>query len=114
MLLTGTSMVFAFSLSTVSLYWGMSFLKGLKMPALVAVEALKMAPMALSHGDLMGGALSHNEYRALVLNQAIKKAGGNRPDTRHLFAAKKAVDSALGKSGTSIYIPGAGPARRTV
>jgi hypothetical protein len=49
-----------------------------------------------------------------VLNQAIKKAGGGRPDTRHLFAAKKAVDSALGRSGTSIYIPGAGPARRTV
>jgi hypothetical protein len=88
--------------------------KGLKMPALVAVEALKMAPMALSHGDLMGESLSHNEYRALVLNQAIKKAGGNRPGTKHLFAAKKAVDSALGRSGTSIYIPGAGPARRTV
>ena len=40
--------------------------------------------------------------------------GGNRPGTKHLFAAKKAVDSALGRSGTSIYIPGAGPARRTV
>jgi hypothetical protein len=93
---------------------GRGFEKGLKTTGLVAVEALKSAPMALSHGDLMGGALSHNEYRALVLNQAIKKAGGGRPDTRHLFAAKKAVDSALGRSGTSIYIPGAGPARRTV
>ena len=93
---------------------GRGFERGLKTTGLVAVEALKSAPMALSHGDCAGESLSHNEYRALVLDQAIKKAGGGRPDTRHLFAAKKAVDSALGRSGTSIYIPGAGPARRTV
>ena len=93
---------------------GRGFERGLKTTGLVAVDALKSAPMALSHGDFVGETLSHNEYRALVLDQAIKKAGGNRPDTRHLFAAKKAVDSALGRSGTSIYIPGAGPARRTV
>ena len=93
---------------------GRGFERGLKTTGLVAVDALKSAPMALSHGDFVGETLSHNEYRALVLDQAIKKAGGNRPGTKHLFAAKKAVDSALGRSGTSIYIPGAGPARRTV
>ena len=93
---------------------GRGFERGLKTTGLVAVDALKSAPMALSQGDFVGEALSHNEYRALVLDQAIKKAGGNRPGTKHLFAAKKAVDGALGRSGTSIYIPGAGPARRTV
>ena len=61
-----------------------------------------------------GSGLPHEEYRALVMKQAIKNAGGGKPGTKHLFAAKKAVDSALGKSGVSIYIPGAGPARRTV
>lgn len=61
-----------------------------------------------------GEGLPHDEYRALVMNQAIKNAGGKTPGTKHLFAAKKAVDNALGNSGVSIYIPGAGPARRTV
>jgi len=61
-----------------------------------------------------GDSLPHGEYRALVMNQAIKNAGGKSPTTKHLFAAKKAVDSALGKSGTGIYIPGAAPRRRTV
>ena len=61
-----------------------------------------------------GSSLPHNEYRALVLKQAIRNAGGKKPGTKHLFAAKKAVDNALGASGVSIFIPGAGPMRRTV
>jgi hypothetical protein len=61
-----------------------------------------------------GNSLPHGEYRALVMNQAIKRAGGRRPSTKHLFTAKSAVDQALGSSGVSIYIPGAGQRRRTV
>ena len=82
----------------------------------------------LMHGDFVGDearaegenssscglGLPHDEYRALVMKQAIRNAGGKRPDTKQLFAAKKAVDNALGTSGVSIYIPGAGPRRRTV
>jgi hypothetical protein len=94
---------------------GRGFKHGLEDAGKLTADALSSIPLAMQHGDVGSeNALSHNEYRALVLDQAIKKAGGSRPDTRHLFAAKKAVDSALGRSGTSIYIPGAGPARRTV
>jgi hypothetical protein len=62
----------------------------------------------------MGDALSHNEYRALVIKQAVKNASGKKPETKHFFAAKVAVDRSLGKSGVSIFIPGAKPGRRTV
>jgi hypothetical protein len=61
-----------------------------------------------------GDGLPHNQYRALVMRQAIKNAGGKAPGTKHLFMAKKSVDNALGASGVSIYIPGSGPMRRTV
>ena len=61
-----------------------------------------------------GDVLPHGQYRALVMKQAIRNAGGRRPSTKHLFAAKKTVDNALGTSGVAIYIPGASPARRTV
>jgi len=61
-----------------------------------------------------GNALPHNAYRALVMKQAIKSAGGKAPSTKQLFTAKKVVDNALGNSGVSIYIPGASPRRRTV
>jgi hypothetical protein len=62
----------------------------------------------------LGDSLPHGEYRALVMNQAIREAGNRKPGTKHLFAAKTKVDRALGASGTSIYIPGAGSRRRTV
>ena len=82
----------------------------------------------LMHGDFVGDEaraegenssscgndLPHSQYRALVMKQAIRNAGGKKPSTKHLFAAKKAVDNALGASGVAIYIPGAGPMRRTV
>ena len=58
--------------------------------------------------------LPHNEYRALIMDQAIKSAGNRKPGTKHLFLAKNKVDQALGSSGVSIFIPGSGPARRTV
>ena len=61
-----------------------------------------------------GEDLPHSQYRALVMKQAIRNAGGRRPSTKHLFAAKKTVDNALCTSGVAIYIPGASPARRTV
>jgi hypothetical protein len=62
----------------------------------------------------MGDSLSHNKYRALVIKQAMKNAGGAKPTTRHFFAAKSSVDKALGNAGVAIYIPGAKPGRRTV
>jgi hypothetical protein len=62
----------------------------------------------------MGDALSHNEYRAAIVKQAVKNAAGKKPETKHFFAAKLAVDREIGKSGTSIFIPGAKPGRRTV
>ena len=61
-----------------------------------------------------GDALSHNEYRAAIVKQAVKNAAGKKPETKHFFAAKLAVDREIGKSGTSIFIPGAKPGRRTV
>ena len=82
----------------------------------------------LMHGDFVGDEaraegengmscgldLPHNEYRALIMDQAIKAAGNRKPGTKHLFLAKNKVDQALGSSGVSIFIPGSGPARRTV
>ena len=65
----------------------------------------------LMHGE---DDLSHAEYRALVVQQAVKAAGGQRPGTKQFFEAKKKVDTALGKAGVAIYIPGAGPRRKTV
>ena len=82
----------------------------------------------LMHGDFVGDesraegensmscglSLPHPEYRALIMKQAIRNAGGQRPTTKHLFAAKRSMDNALGSSGIAISIPGAGPMRRTV
>ena len=82
----------------------------------------------LMHGDFVGDEaraegedgmscgldLPHNEYRALIMDQASKSAGNRKPGTKHLFLAKNKVDQALGSSGVSIFIPGSGPARRTV
>ena len=62
----------------------------------------------------MGNSLSHNEYRALVMRQAMRSAPGGKPQTKHFFAAKSAVDKALGNADVKIEIPGARPGRRTV
>jgi len=52
-------------------------------------------------------------YRAAVLKQAARAAGGNKPTTKHFFRAKSAVDKVMGKAGISLYLPGAAPGRVT-
>lgn len=61
----------------------------------------------------MGDDLSHDEYRALVMNQALK-LGRGKPSTKHFYVAKSAVDRSLGRIGIAINIPGARPGRKTV
>jgi hypothetical protein len=65
-------------------------------------------------GSGVGSTLSHDAYRATIMKQAFKDAGGKMPSTKHLFVAKKKVDSFLGKAGVKIYLPGARPGRRTI
>ena len=62
--------------------------------------------------DTLGDSLSHPEYRVLVMREALKAS--SRPDTKAMYLAKQRVDQSLGRSGTSIYIPGARPRRKTV
>ena len=62
----------------------------------------------------MGDSLSHNEYRALIMRQAVKSAPKGKPQTKDFFTAKSAVDKALGNADIKIEIPGARPGRRTV
>jgi hypothetical protein len=65
--------------------------------------------------DLCGeGDIRHDEYRVLVVRQAVREAGNRNPSTLHYWEAKKKVDSALGMAGVSIEIPGARPGRRTI
>jgi hypothetical protein len=59
--------------------------------------------------DTLGDSMPHGEYRALVV-----RAAGRNPTTRALYLAQARVDAALGKSGTTIQIPGAAPGRRTI
>lgn len=61
----------------------------------------------------MGDDLSHDEYRALVMNRALK-LGRGKPNTKHFYEAKSVVDQSLGRGGVTITIPGAKPGRRTV
>ena len=65
-----------------------------------------------SLADTLGDSLSHPEYRALVVREALKTS--RDPDTRTMYLAKRRVDQSLGRSGTSVYVPGARPRRRTV
>jgi hypothetical protein len=62
--------------------------------------------------DSLGGTLSHAEYRALVVREASKS--GKKPDAKTFYLSQRRVDAALGKSGTTIEIPGASPGRRTL
>jgi hypothetical protein len=59
--------------------------------------------------DTLGSTLTHGEYRALVV-----RAAGRSPSTRSLYLAQRKVDAALGRSGTTIQIPGSAPGRRTI
>jgi hypothetical protein len=59
--------------------------------------------------DTLGSSIPHEEYRALVV-----RAAGRKPTTRALYLAQARVDASLGKSGTTIQIPGASPGRRTI
>lgn len=65
------------------------------------------------HGVVsLGDSLSHPEYRVLVMREALR--AGRDPDTRTMYLAKQRVDQSLGRAGTSVYVPGARPRRRTV
>jgi len=67
------------------------------------------------HGDVVvGNAIPHDNYRVAVMKAAVKSAGGQRPTTKDFFKAKAAVDQVIGKSGITIYMPGAKPGRRTI
>jgi hypothetical protein len=82
-----------------------------------AIEILseKLARVEAMSGSEMGGkAIPHKNYRVAVMKAALKSTGGKRPTTRDYFKAKAAVDRAIGKSGISIYMPGAKPGRRTI
>ena len=61
-----------------------------------------------------GNAIPHDNYRVAVMKAAVKSAGGGRPSTKDYFVAKSAVDKVIGKSGITIYMPGAKPGRRTI
>lgn len=62
--------------------------------------------------DTLGDTLSHPEYRALVMRDALRRS--KNPDTKTMYLAKQSVDRSLGRVGTGIMIPGAMPGRRTV
>jgi hypothetical protein len=62
--------------------------------------------------DTLGASLSHPEYRSIVMRESLRS--GRRPSTRDLYLAQRRVDASLGKSSTTIQIPGAAPGRRTI
>jgi len=64
--------------------------------------------------SIVGNAIPHENYRVAVMKAAVKSAGGGRPSTKDYFTAKAAVDKVIGKSGITIYMPGAKPGRRTI
>jgi hypothetical protein len=64
--------------------------------------------------SFIGNAIPHENYRVAVMKAAVKSAGGGRPTTKDYFQAKAAVDRVIGKSGITIYMPGAKPGRRTI
>jgi hypothetical protein len=63
---------------------------------------------------VVGNAIPHENYRVAVMKAAVKSAGGGQPSTQDYFKAKAAVDKVIGKSGITIYMPGAKPGRRTI
>lgn len=67
-----------------------------------------------SNSSVVGKAIPHENYRVAVMKAAVKSAGGGQPTTKDFFKAKTAVDKVIGKSGITIYMPGAKPGRRTI
>lgn len=68
----------------------------------------------ISGSDMGGKSIPHENYRVAVMKAALKSSGGKRPTTRDYFKAKATVDQVIGKSGITIYMPGAMPGRRTI
>ena len=68
----------------------------------------------VGNSSVVGNAIPHENYRVAVMKAAVKSAGGGRPSTKDYFTAKAAVDKVIGKSGITIYMPGAKPGRRTI
>jgi hypothetical protein len=79
-------------------------------------EILGEEERALVEGDgfVSGTAISHDNYRLAVLKATLRSSKGQKPTTADFAKGKKAIDQALGKAGTGIYLPGAQPGRRTV
>lgn len=65
-------------------------------------------------GSVMGEEISHDAYRASVIHNARRLAGGRAPETKHIFMAEKMVKGTLGRRGIAINVPGAAPGRRTI
>ncbi len=63
----------------------------------------------------MGGdvVIPNITYRAVVLQQAHKVAGGRKPSTKDFYRAKSKVDRVMGRAGISLFLPGARPGRIT-
>ena len=76
--------------------------------------AVECAALRRSRSSGMGNSIPHDNYRVAVMKAAVKSANGGRPSTKDYFAAKAAVDKVIGKSGISVYMPGAKPGRRTI
>jgi hypothetical protein len=68
----------------------------------------------VSGSNCGGKSIPHENYRVAVMKAALKSSGGKRPSTKDYFQAKAAVDQTIGKSGITIYMPGAKPGRRTI
>jgi hypothetical protein len=74
--------------------------------------ASERAALMRTH-SVLEGAISHDAYRASVLHNARRLAGGS-PQTKDIFKAEKMVKNKLNRSGISVQIPGASPGRRTL
>ena len=55
--------------------------------------------------------IPNTSYRATIVKQAAKIAGGKPPTTKHFWLAKKAVDNVMDAAGISLYLPGSRPGR---
>lgn len=61
-----------------------------------------------------GPAISNDGYRATVMRQALKMAGGRAPTSKHVLLAETKVKRTLRRNGVTVVMPGASPARRTL
>lgn len=74
--------------------------------------ASERAALLRTH-SVLGEEISHNAFRASVMHNARRLAGGP-PGTKHIFKAEKMVRGKLARDGISINVPGAAPGRRTL